>query len=152
MTSHGVTAALGEHAFLKDLSERHRMLLAAGVRPFQASAGDLLAAQGTTADEFYLVQSGQATLGIQVPGRGLVPIQTVGPNEIIGWSWLVPPHRWQFEARADSEVRGLVFDGNWLRERCDQDHELAYLLLARLVAVISARLAATRIQLLDVYR
>lgn len=83
--------------------------------------------------------------------RRVVTVQTVGPGEVLGWSWLVPPYRWQFDCRAADAVRGLTFDAEWLRERCEQDHELGYLLLKQLVIVIASRLAATRLQFRDLY-
>jgi hypothetical protein len=79
-------------------------------------------------------------------------IQTVGTGEPVGWSWMVPPHRWQFDARVLEPTGAIVFDGKALREQCERDHELGYSLLKRLVSVIAGRLAATRLQLLDIYK
>ncbi len=152
MTEQGVLGAFASHAFLSGLSERHRMLLASGARPFTAAPGELLAQEGETAKTFDLIQAGHVALDLHTPDRGVVPIQTVGPGEIVGWSWLVPPHRWQFDCRAGDPVQGLAFDAEWLREKCEQDHELGYHLLKQLVAVIANRLAATRLQLLDIYK
>ncbi len=152
MTDQGPLATLASHAFLSGLSERHRMLLASGVRPFSAAPKEILARERETAKTLYLIQSGHVSLNLSVPGRGLVRFQTVGPDEIVGWSWLVPPHKWQFNCDAIDEVKGLAFDAVWLRERCDQDHELGYQLLKQLVSVIANRLTATRVQLLDIYK
>jgi CRP-like cAMP-binding protein len=152
MTEQGVLGTFASHTFLSGLGERHRMLLATGTRPFTAVQGKLLAREGETAKSFWLIQAGHVALDLHAPGRGLVSIQTVGPGEIVGWSWLVPPYRWQFDCRAVDAVQGLAFDAEWLREKCEQDHELGYCLLKQLVAVIADRLAATRLQLLDIYR
>jgi hypothetical protein len=43
-------------------------------------------------------------------------------------------------------------DAHWLREKCEQDHELGYHLLKQLVSVIASRLTATRLQLVDIYK
>lgn len=64
-------------------------------------------------------------------------------------AWVLPPHRWHFDARATDEVRGIVFDAAWLRDQCEQNHELGYHLLKQLLAVVSGRLAATWRQLPD---
>ena len=152
MTEQGVLGTFASHAFLGSLSERHRMLLASGARPFTAASGEPLAREGEAAKTFYLIQAGHVALDLHTPERGAFPIQTVGPGEVVGWSWLVPPHRWQFDCRAVDTVKGLAFDAEWLREKCDQDHELGYHLLKQLVAVIAKRLAATRLQLLDIYK
>lgn len=140
------------HPFLSKLDERHRTALASAAKTFTATPGELLAREGEPAKTFYLLQAGHMGLDLHVPGRGLVSIQTVGPGEIVGWSWLVPPHRWQFDCRAVDCVQGLALDAAWLREKCEQDHELGYQLLKELVTVIGNRLAATRVQLLDIYK
>jgi CRP/FNR family transcriptional regulator, cyclic AMP receptor protein len=152
MTEQDILNAFARFAVLSGLSERHRTLLAAGARPFSAKPGEILAREGETAKTFYLIQAGHVAIDLHTPDRGGVPIQTVGPNEIVGWSWLVPPHRWQFDCRAEDAVQGLTFDADWLRAQCERDHELGYQLLKQLVTVIAYRLAATRLQLLDIYK
>jgi CRP-like cAMP-binding protein len=152
MTEPGILGAFASHPFHQALSEQHRMRLASGVRPFTASPGEYLAREGEPAHAFYLIQSGQVAIGTHLAERGAVPIQTVGAGEVVGWSWLLPPYRWQFDARAVLAVQGLVFDANWLREQCEQDHEQGYHLLKQLLAVVSSRLAATRVQRLDIYQ
>jgi hypothetical protein len=61
----------------------------------------------------------------------------------------VAPHRWRFEARARDAVSGIAFDGEWLREKCEQDYHLGYTLLQHLVNVLAGRLAATRLRPLE---
>lgn len=152
MTEPGILAAFADHAFIQALSEQHRMRLASGVRPFTASPGEYLAREGEPAHAFYLIQSGQIEIDMYLARRGAVPIQTVGAGEVVGWSWLLPPYRWQFDARAVDAVQGLSFDAAWLREQCEQDHELGYQLLKQLLAVVGSRLTATRVQRLDIYQ
>jgi CRP/FNR family transcriptional regulator, cyclic AMP receptor protein len=149
MTGPGILGAFASHDFLGSLSERHRMLLASGARPFTAALGQMLAKEGEIAKDIYLVQQGQVSLTITTPHRGVVSIHTVGPGEIVGWSWLVPPHYWQFDCVATEAVQGLAFDGTWLRHQCEQDYELGYHLLKHIVTVVANRLASTRTQLLD---
>jgi CRP/FNR family transcriptional regulator, cyclic AMP receptor protein len=145
MSGRGILDTFASHAFLQKLSERHLMTLASGARPFVAAVGELLGHEGLPANVFYLIQSGVVALETQQSGgQGVVRIQTVGPGEVIGWSWLVPPYQWQFDARAVEAVRGLAFDAAWLRDQCEQDHELGYHLLKALVSVIANRLAASR--------
>jgi CRP-like cAMP-binding protein len=147
MTTQGLLGTFAGHQFLSGLKEHHLMTLASGVRPFTVPAGEYLAREGQTANAFYLIQSGTVELGTRLGERGSAPVQKVGPGEVVGWSWLVPPHRWRFDCRAADTVRGLALDAEWLREKCEQDHELGYHLLQHLIGVIASRLAATRLQL-----
>jgi CRP-like cAMP-binding protein len=135
------------HAFLRGMSPRQRELLASAARPFAAAPGELLTRAGEPAGAFFLVGSGHVTLS-----AGAVVVQTVGPGEVVGWSWLVPPFRWHFDARAVDTVAGAQLDAGWLRELCERDHAVGYAVLKRLAAVVAGRLVATRLQLLDVFR
>jgi CRP-like cAMP-binding protein len=149
MISSSLVQTFHSHAYLKELSERHLMVLASGARPFTTPADNYLAREGSSANAFYLIQSGHVALETEVPKRGTVRLQTMGPGEIIGWSWLIPPHRWRFDCVAVDDVQGISFEANWLREQCECDHELGYHLLRHLMTVLASRLAATRIQLLE---
>jgi CRP/FNR family transcriptional regulator, cyclic AMP receptor protein len=91
------------------------------------------------------------TLETFVPGRGGLTVQTVDEGDVVGWSWLFPPYRWHFDARALDSVRAVAFDGACLRRKCDEDNSLGYELLGRFSPVMLERLQATRMQLLDVY-
>jgi CRP/FNR family transcriptional regulator, cyclic AMP receptor protein len=44
-----------------------------------------------------------------VPTSGAIAIDTVEPGEAIGWSWLSPPYRRHFDARALELVPATAF-------------------------------------------
>ncbi|HVR13489.1 MAG TPA: hypothetical protein VMS41_06900, partial [Gaiellaceae bacterium] len=71
--------------------------------------------------------------------------------EVLGWSWLFPPHRWHFDARALTAMRATAFDAACLRGKCDQDPKLGYDLMSRFAQVLIERLQWTRLRLLDIY-
>jgi CRP-like cAMP-binding protein len=152
MTDRDLIRAMASHPFLQGLSEAHLEKLAKCCRQVRVTAGELLGREKESARSFYLIQSGRAAIEIHTKDRGNVRIQTLGPGEIVGWSWLVAPHRWQFDARVIDAVQALEFDAPALRQICEQEHEVGYPLLQRLVAVVASRLSATRLQLLDSYR
>jgi CRP/FNR family cyclic AMP-dependent transcriptional regulator len=147
MANERMLGTFASHEFLSRLGERHLMLLASGARPFTAAPGEYLSREGEPAKAFYLIQSGHVEVRTPRANQGEAVVQTVGPGEVIGWSWLLPPYRWQFNSRTVDPVRGIAFDGEWLREKCEQDHELGYQLLTQLLAVTASRLASTWRQL-----
>ena len=114
-------------------------------------AGRYLFREGDQADTFYLVRHGRVLLETFVPGRGSLTIQTVDEGDVVGWSWLYPPYRWHYDARALDMVRAVAFDGACLRGKCSDDHTFGFELLMRFSPVMLERLEATRLQLLDVY-
>ena len=107
--------------------------------------------EGDAADAFYVIRRGRVALELFVPGRGPLTIETLEPGEVVGWSWLFPPYRWHFDARAVTAVRAVAVDGACLREKCDEDPALGYELMRRFSAVLIERLQATRVRLLDLY-
>jgi CRP-like cAMP-binding protein len=114
-------------------------------------AGEQLFREGDPADSFHVVRRGRISLEVFVPNRGTMMITTLGAGELVGWSWLFPPYRWHFDARATEPTRTIAFDGACLRGKCEQDHDLGYELMRRFASLMLDRLQATRLQLLDVY-
>jgi CRP/FNR family cyclic AMP-dependent transcriptional regulator len=106
---------------------------------------------GDEASTFYVLRSGAIALELYVPARAPVTVQTLHEGDLLGWSWLFPPYRWEFDAHVLEPTRAICFDGACLRGKCDADHELGYDLMKRFAQVAVARLQATRVQLLDVY-
>jgi CRP/FNR family cyclic AMP-dependent transcriptional regulator len=115
------------------------------------SDGEVIFREGDAADTFFVVRHGSVALEMFVPTRGPVTIETIDPGEVVGWSWLFPPYRWHFDARALSLVRATAFDGACLRRKCEEDPLLGYDVMSRFTQVIIERLQSTRLRLLDVY-
>ena len=112
---------------------------------------DDLLRQHAPADAFYLVLDGQVEIKLALPGQGIVTLETVGPDEAVGWSWFQPPYRCQFDARAVTPVRVLAFDAARLRDLMERDPAVGYAVLKTLVATLSERVQSCRLQVLDVY-
>jgi CRP/FNR family cyclic AMP-dependent transcriptional regulator len=113
--------------------------------------GETIFREGDPADTFFVVRHGSVALELFVPARGPVTIETIESGDVVGWSWLFPPYRWHFDARALVDTRATVFAGACLRGKCDDDPRLGYDLMTRFAQVMMERLQWTRIRLLDVY-
>jgi CRP-like cAMP-binding protein len=107
--------------------------------------------EGEEANHFYLIRSGKVTLQLMTPNKGPVIIQTLHEGDILGWSWLIPPFTWHFDAQAIELTRMIALDGKCLRTKCESDHDLGYELLKRFADILTKRLESTRLQLLDIY-
>jgi CRP-like cAMP-binding protein len=154
MTSHsapGSELRLEAHRFFRGMDAAFLGRLSAIAYERSFDTGDLLVREGDSADEFLLVFSGKAALEIVLPGRPRTTIQTLGPGEVIGWSWLVPPYRWRLDARALKPTRALGLDASSLRSVLNADPAHGYAFLLRLLPVIAERLENTQLQLLDLH-
>ena len=63
----------------------------------------------------------------------------------------VPPYQAYFNCRAIKDTCVIALDGKYLRKKCEEDHDLGYELMKRIVRVVAHRLEATRIQILNIY-
>jgi CRP/FNR family transcriptional regulator, cyclic AMP receptor protein len=143
---------LAEHPFLKGLAPRHLDLLVTdGVRTVQFEPREVIFHEGEVAQRFYLIRHGKVAVEVRAASHGEVRIETIEAGEVLGWSWLVPPYRWHFDARAVELTRAIEMDGARLRELCEKDHDLGYELFQRFTQVIADRLDGTRMQLMDLY-
>ena len=100
---------------------------------------------------FFAIRHGTVALETYVPQRGGVTIETLHGGDVLGWSWLFPPYRCHFDARARTLVRALALDGVCLRGKCEADPKLGYELMSRFAQVLIERLQWTRLRLLDLY-
>jgi len=142
---------LQEVPFFAGMTEAQLGLIAGCGSNAIFDAGEVLVREGDAADTFYVVRHGTVAIDLHSPTRGSLTVETIGPGEIVGWSWLFPPHRWHFDVRALSPVRATAFDGACLRGKCEDDPVLGYDLMKRFAQVFIDRLQSTRLRLLDVY-
>jgi CRP/FNR family cyclic AMP-dependent transcriptional regulator len=133
------------------LESSHLELIAGCAVNEHIEAGSYLLREGEAADRFFLIRQGSVALEVHAPGRGSIVIETLDAGDVVGWSWLFAPYRWQLDARAMEACRLVAFDGACLRGKCDADHELGYQLMRRFADHLVHRLQAARLQLLDVY-
>jgi CRP-like cAMP-binding protein len=141
---------LAEHPFFRDLPPDDLRFITGCAKNVRFDAGQMIFREGEDADQFYLIRQGKVSLEVSTPS-GAATIQTISAGDVLGWSWLVPPYKWRFDARAVEPVLAFALDGKCLRGKCDDDPRLGYELLKRIAAVIAERLHATRLQMLDVY-
>lgn len=142
---------IAAHKLFHGLDDNFLQLLAGNASNVMFHAGDYLFHEGEMADNLYLIRQGHVRLEISAPGHGSMIFQTVGPEEIIGVTMLVPPHRWTFDARATELTRAIAIGSAFLRSRCDADPGIGYEMMKRFMPVIVDRLHSTRVQSLDVY-
>lgn len=147
----GVSLDWRNHPLFVDLPGPYLELLArrATIETFEPR--ELIFREGQAADRFYLITEGTVAVEIFANERGPVTIQTEGVGEILGWSWLVEPYMWHFDAQATLPTKVVAFDAKAVRDSFDAHPEVAYILMKRFIPIIVERLQATRFQLLDVY-
>ena len=142
---------LADVPFLGGMSPERLALLAGCASNVHFDAGELIFREGDQADTFYVLRHGSVAIELHAPARNPMTVETVEAGDVLGWSWLFPPYRTHFDARALSSVRATGFDGACLRGKCEDDPALGYDLMKRFAQVFTERLHWTRLRLLDIY-
>jgi CRP-like cAMP-binding protein len=142
---------IGQHRLFTGLDPAFLDLVAGCSANRVFPPGTVLAREGDDFDRIYLVRAGRVGLDVGAPGRGRLRIQTVGPDEVLGLSWLVPPHVWRYDCTTIDEVRAVEIDATCLRTKCEADPAVGYAVLKRFMQPIVERLHSARLQLMDVY-
>lgn len=150
LTSKNLVDTLREHAFLAGFRPEHIDRLAAMANEVQFDRDEIIFREGDESRFLYLTVSGKVALEVTALGRTL-RTQTLRDGDELGWSSVLPGSTRRFQARALTKVRALAFDGARLREAGDQDCSFGYALMRRLYTVLSNRLEAFRMQMLDIY-
>ena len=133
------------HSLFKGLAPQYLALVAEVAMLKEFAADELIFREGDPANRFYLILDGEVALENSARENGASTLlQTIGADDVLGWSWLFPPYYWHFDARATKPARAIFFYGTWLRENCERDPTFGYEMMKRMSAVIIARLQATR--------
>ncbi|MER6529673.1 cyclic nucleotide-binding domain-containing protein [Streptomyces sp. NPDC001508] len=133
------------------LAAEHRERLMRIAREVSFEAGTRLFEEGRRADRLWIVRTGTVALDLHVPGRRAAVVESLGPGELVGWSWHFPPYLWQLGAEAASPVRAYEFDAGTVRSMCAQDAEFGRAVAVWVGRVVAQRLHASRVRLLDLY-
>ncbi|MFE2865989.1 cyclic nucleotide-binding domain-containing protein [Embleya sp. NPDC059259] len=139
------------HGFLGALGEGPRDRLIAIARDASFPDATRVFEENGPADRFWVVRSGLVALDIHVPGRRDAVVETLGPDELLGWSWLFQPYRWHLGASSRGAVLAYEFDAGEVRAMCDEDPTFGVAVNHCVAQVIARRLKATRMRLLDLY-
>ena len=142
-------ALIAQQPFFKGLNTEQLQLLAASALEMKIETGAIIFEEGSPANRFYLILEGEVLLESEMEDRNVIPIQTLGPGDDLGWSWLFPPYSLHFSARAVKPTKTIFFYGTRLREQCEQDHELGYQLMKRIAEVATQSLRATQRRLMQ---
>ncbi|MBE4733548.1 cyclic nucleotide-binding domain-containing protein [Streptomyces caniscabiei] len=138
-------------SMLRALPAEHRQRLMRVAREVAFPQGTRLFEEGSRADRFWIIRTGSVELDMRVPGRRPAVIESLRHNELVGWSWLFPPHVWHLGAEATTPVRAYEFDATAVRLMCQEDPAMGRAVGLWVGEVLAHRLQAARSRLLDLY-
>jgi CRP/FNR family cyclic AMP-dependent transcriptional regulator len=140
---------LSSQEFFSGLSQESIGFLASCASEQVIESGEVLFRQSDRAHHFYLIRNG--TISIEVPAitGPTLKVQSLGAGQILGWSWLIPPYKWNFQARAEEQTSLFAFDGDAVLARCEEEPQFGYALLKRFASLMAERLEVARRKMMD---
>ncbi len=142
--------SIRRHRLFRDISDEDISSVAVYANEVTFNKDEFIFREGDKADSLYLITYGKVSLELSTAHRGRVMIQTIDEDDVLGVSWISPPYRWQFDARALTLTRAIRIDAYNLRRLCDENNALGYILMKRLIDVVIRRMQAVRLQLLEI--
>ena len=147
---HDLREILKEQEFLKAMDSEHLEVIVGCASKVRFAPDDYLFREGDEAKKFFLVSHGRVAVELDVNFQSRI-VMTLEPGQLVGWSWLLPPYRYKTAARAVEMTRAICFDGKCLRDKCEADPFLGYVLMKRFVRDLERRLYRAWMQVGDMY-
>lgn len=149
MNDESLVKLLMRHEFFRDIAPEAMEFLVANGRIANLEKGAILFEHGQPADRFYLIREGRITVGVPAIQGPSLEVQTLGSGEVLGWSWLIPPYRWNFRGQVIEAAEVVEFNGKAILDRCESDPAFGYPLMKRFATLMSERLEAARRKMMD---
>ncbi|WP_290647902.1 cyclic nucleotide-binding domain-containing protein [Aquisalimonas sp.] len=140
---------LAKLPLLSGLDNEFLLFLGECAQERKLNKGDVLFRQGERATAFYVVRSGELLIEIPAISGPSLEVQRLCDGKVLGWSWLVSPYKWTFQARAERETTLLEFDAAAILARCEEDPAFGYAMMKRFSSLMSERLEAARRRMMD---
>ena len=151
LDSESLEARVALHPFAAGMKATHLALLTSCAVATHFRNRQVILRAGEFANCFYLIESGAVSLESSAALDDQVRLETIGPVDLLGCSWMFPPYVWQFTARATAPVSALFFCGAILRAHCEKDPTLGYEFLKRVSAAMMQRMQAARQNMLALH-
>ena len=142
---------LTKHSLLNGLDISYLELLNACSQSVRFEAGRFIFREGEPANRFYLMREGRVGIELFSPKKGPITIEVVKEGSVLGWSWLISPHKWHYDAHVIEDVRAIEIDTRSLRNKFEEDPSFGYEMTTRFLKVVVQRIQSLSLQLLGLY-
>ena len=139
---------LRKHPFVAQFRPEYTATLASLAQQVHFKEGHVIFHEGDDYSVLYLLEEGMVALELEVPSR-VMRVQTLYAGDELDWSAVLPQAGKHFQARALAPTTALAFEGAQLLASFKADPEFGLTFMLRLMGVVSERLRATEMQLVD---
>jgi CRP-like cAMP-binding protein len=141
----GVVTDTGELRGFKifdELNERELEQVAKIATTETLGTGARLTEIGAPASRTYLVKEGSVTIFVIGESDKEVPVDNVGPGDVIGWSALTGPYIYTAACECAERSTLIVLNGARIRELFEANNHIGYRVLKGMGSIIARRMSA----------
>jgi len=133
---------LREFKIFEELNERELESIAKIAKTEELGPGAHLTEAGSVASNLYLVKKGRVAILARGPKGKEVPVDEVGPGDIVGWSTVTGPYLYTASTVTTEKSTLIVINGNKLRQIFEVNNHVGYRVLKGIGSVVARRLSA----------
>lgn len=133
----------GEPELLRNVPAADAARVLALGRTTQLASGDVLFGLGAAAEGIFLIRQGRIALTLPIKAGGRdedILVEERVPGQTVGWSGLIPPHRFTLKATALLATEVLVLPRAALLDHFASHPETGYAVVANVAAIVGQRL------------
>lgn len=141
---------LSQFPLFRDLPEDLLAKIAAQAEEMTVAKNEYIFREGEEADKVHFLLKGSIALRVKLTSRPeSITVSFVNrPNEIFGWSGLVPPHHYTASAFCEEDCQILAIPGQTLMQILRENPQAGFVVMQRMAEVIADRLRNSRQALL----
>lgn len=110
-------------------------------------AGTHLFSEGDPADWLNIIVKGEVNIQYVLGSGEKRTVDTLVDGDILGFSAIVEPYKYTALGTASKDTHLIAIQGKKLRELCDKEPLLGYLLMSQVARLLAHRLEGARVQL-----
>jgi len=149
VSPNSIEKLLTEAPAFAGLSDEHKRRLAAHGEAVEVGNGEVLFRSGDPARHFFVLVDGEISIEIPAVTGPTLQVQRLSPVRVLGWSWLLPPFKWSFNARAERDSEVIRFDGEAVLEACEADPAFGDAVIEDDAALMAERLDAAHRKMME---
>jgi len=149
MNAQSIQKELAAAPVFKGLADDYVKRLAAHAEAVEVDNGTVVFRAGDPAERFFLLVDGEVSIEIPAVAGPRLQVQRLAPVRVLGWSWLLPPFKWSFNALAETDCKLLAFDGKAVLADCDADPAYGYEVIKRFSGLMAERLDAAHKKMME---
>jgi CRP/FNR family cyclic AMP-dependent transcriptional regulator len=109
--------------------------------------GTVITRQGEPSQKLYIVQEGKVAINRAIAFQKQLPITSVGPGEVFGWSSLVPPRILTASATATEKTTALAIDAEQLERYFRWEPQVGLIVMRNVAALVASRLKTVEMEI-----